>query len=60
MHGLGVPLPIRSKPVSCMGLQNETGHEWEVEHYKGRLVARGFIETYEVKIFISCFFSSYF
>jgi hypothetical protein len=42
-----VPLPIGRKPVSCKWVfKIKQGANGEVEHYKARLVARGFTQTY--------------
>jgi hypothetical protein len=44
-----VPLPVGRKPVSCKWVfKIKQGTNGEVEHYKARLVARGFTQTYGV------------
>ncbi len=44
-----VPLLVGRKPVSCKWVfKIKQGANGEVEHYKARLVARGFTETYGV------------
>jgi hypothetical protein len=44
-----VPLPVGRKPVSCKWVfKIKQGTNGDVEHYKTRLVARGFTQTYRV------------
>jgi len=44
-----VPLPAGRKPVSCKWvLKTKQGTNGELEHYKARLVARGFTQIYGV------------
>ncbi len=43
-----VPLPKGRKPISCRVLKIKHGVDGEIEHYKARLVEKGFTQTFGV------------